>query len=104
MQLKLLDWQGNPHTYDIGNQEDIWKIRIAVFSGDEIALVDYKDGRELILDTAPGLREIWYFDNWYTIYNPLSFLPNLIFNEKWVNRKTSSIGLNEGFANEQSID
>ena len=91
MKLKLLDYDKKPHEFEIGNLEDIASIDIDVITGDEIAIIEYKDGSSVTHDTAND-RFMDYFDDSYTVYNEEEGI-NLLMDEKWINRKSSYIFL-----------
>ena len=90
MKLKLLDYDGNPFEYEIGELEKIKSIELEVISGDEVATIYYKDGTSAVYDTAPD-RMMDFFDTSYTVYNEEGI--NLFNDEKWVNRLDSYYNL-----------
>lgn len=86
MELTLLDYAGKKKTFDIGNLEDIVRIRIRIISGDEIAFVVYKN------DEIKRFASNWaiydFYDGEYDVYSVTSGR-NLLDNPVWINRETS---------------
>lgn len=70
MILELMDYFANLHPYCIGDFYDIKRIQIEVISGDEVATVFYKDGKDpsiLVFDSSKT-REMDFYDGEYTLY------------------------------------
>ena len=87
MKLTLLDYQANKTTFDIGDIDQIEKIKIVVITGDEIAHVIYKDGSEDNFDSC-DCRITDYHDGAYKIYDSKKE-NNLLFDDGWLERKDS---------------
>ena len=85
MILELMDWENTKVQFDIGDINDVFVININVVTGDEIAAVVYKDGQTEIFDSSSN-RLMDFDDGGYQLYGPEC---ELIFQDKWKNRKTS---------------
>ena len=89
MIIKLLDYADNETLVDIGNLNDIAKMRIDIITGDEILNVVYKDYREVRFDAGKN-RSMDFHDWSYEIYDyRLSKEANLLFDTYWLSRKDS---------------
>ena len=86
MELTLLDYAGKKKTFDIGNLEDIVRIRIRIISGDEIAFVVYKNDE--VKRFASNCAIYDFYDGEYDVYSVTSGR-NLLDNPVWMNRETS---------------
>lgn len=87
MVLTLLDYKNNASTHDIGKRKDIAVVIISVISGDERAIVVYKNGEMSSFDTC-YTRSFDFHDGDYVIYNAFS-KKNAIDDPKFLSRKTS---------------
>lgn len=88
MDLKLLDFESKAHNFEIGKIEDIARITIKVFTGDEIAVVIYKDYTVQMFDAGENRIE-GYLDYVYDIYH-FEDPESLIFDQKFIDRKSSN--------------
>jgi len=79
------DYESEIKTFDIGELDSIVKIEIIILSGDEIALVRYKDHTLKLFDSSDS-RVIDYYDSEYTVYD-IADGPNII--DAWKQRKSS---------------
>ena len=87
MTIELIDYDGIKVKKRIGKKEDVAVINIEVVSGDEIAIVIYKDYSTKHFDSS-DTRMIDFHDDSYNIYD-YTKENNLIDNPLWLNRKTS---------------
>ena len=70
MELILYQYNKEPAVFeDVGELEDIKEIFISVISGDEVALIEYKDGTNHIFNSSTS-RFLDFYDGGYTIYDP----------------------------------
>lgn len=92
MTLELMDWKGRKIPSEIGEFSDIVVIDIAVISGDEVATVIDKNYRVGIFDTAYRCQS--HPDGGYRLYD-FREDKNLLFDEKWKNRKSTYWFLDE---------
>ena len=86
MELTLLDYAGKKKTFDIGNLEDIVRIRIRIITGDEIAFVVYKNDEIKRFTSNCAIYD--FYDGEYDAYSITSGR-NLLDNPVWTNRETS---------------
>lgn len=87
MKIVLLDYQDNKREFEIGDLNDIATITMRVVSGDEIATVCRKDGKVEEYDSDIFDRRIDFDDGGYFVYSYAN--SGCLFNEKWLNRKSS---------------
>lgn len=87
MVLTLLDYKNNASAHDIGKLNDIAVVIISVISGDERAIVVYKNSEIRSFDTC-YTRNLDFYDGDYVIYNAFSE-KNAIDDPKFLSRKTS---------------
>lgn len=87
MKLKLLDYNSRPCEVEIGDLNDIAKIDIKVISGDEIAVVVYKDYATRQFDSSSN-RKMNFYDGEYEIYR-FDKTDNLIDKDEFKNRINS---------------
>ena len=87
MELTLMDYADGKVTFDIGDINDIARIEIEVFTGDEIARVIYKDYSTDTFDSS-GCRMADFYDGGYLIYD-INKNVNLLEDPKWKDRKSS---------------
>ena len=87
MEISLFDYdyESEMKTFDIGELDSIVKIEIMILSGDEIALVWYKDHTLKRFDSSDS-RVIDYYDGEYTVYD-IADGTNII--DAWKQRKSS---------------
>lgn len=70
--MKLILYQYNEESTifkDVGKLKDIKRIFISVISGDEVALIEYKDGTSRTFNSSTS-RFLDFYDGGYTIYEP----------------------------------
>lgn len=87
--LRLVDYSGNTEFAELGDLNDIAVITIRVVTGDEIAVVIYKDYTTDEFDSSHDRCQD-YYDGEYEIYRfdkPAE--DQLLFNEKWKERTNS---------------
>lgn len=85
MEITLFDFESETKTFDIGDLDSISEIEILVLSGDEIALVWYKDHTSKQFDSSDS-RIIDYYDGSYIVYNVAN---ETNFVDAWKERKDS---------------
>jgi len=85
MLIRILDYAGESTQVDIGDLSTINHIDLDVITGDEILIVEYKNGEIKTFDSASD-RCADYFDNSYTVY---SNSIDLLKDDLWLARKSS---------------
>lgn len=89
MEIKLLDYEGSPKTFEIGDLDTIARIFIYVISGDELARVVYKDYSICTFDSGTS-RFVDFNDGCYLIYDfTKDEKENLLNDDRWISRKSS---------------
>lgn len=69
MKLTLLDYISEPVEFEIGELDTIASIDIEVWTGDEIAIVRYKNGSKMRFDSDLNERITGYLDYDYILYD-----------------------------------
>lgn len=87
MVIELMDYQNEKVAFDIGDIEDIVSIEITVVSGDEIAMVFYRNGTAEIFDSSSS-RLYDFYDYAYLIYDVTTGV-NYLNDERFLSRETS---------------
>jgi len=87
MTITLMDYADRKVTHDIGDIENIGTIDIEVITGDEIAVVTYKDGTIKRFDSSDS-RIYDFYDNEYEIYNAETGV-NYLNSDEFLKRESS---------------
>lgn len=98
MELTLLNYNGDKTVVDIGNIEDIARMDIEIVSGDEILEVVRKDFTKA--SVASDCAFMSFYDGEYKIYD-ITDGTSLINDPKWLNRKSSYVGLDYAIYGEE---
>ena len=88
MTIKLFNYHGVPVEVDIGDFNNVARMTMDVVSGDEVLNVMYKNCNVKIFDSSDD-RTMNFHDNKYEVYRFDNPEPNIIDNEKFMNRTSS---------------
>ena len=88
MTIKLLNYRGVPVEVDIGDFNNVARMTMDVVSGDEVLNVMYKNYDVKIFDSSDD-RTMNFHDDEYEVYSFDNPGPNILDNEKFMNRTSS---------------
>ena len=88
MTIKLLNYRGVPVEVDIGDFNNVARMTMEVVSGDEVLNVMYKNYDVKIFDSSDD-RTMNFHDYEYEVYCFDNSGPNILDNEKFMNRTSS---------------
>lgn len=88
MTIKLSNYRGVPVEVDIGDLDNVARMTMDVVSGDEVLHVLYKNYDVKIFDSSDD-RTMNFHDDEYEVYRFDNPEPNILDNEKFVNRTSS---------------
>ena len=88
MTIELMDYESKKVAVEVGNLEDIARIKIKVKTGDEVMTVFYKNYTEREFDSCIN-RMCDFDDGCYTLYDFRTPGDSLLDAPEFINRKNS---------------
>ena len=94
MKIKIMNYAGQIAEIQLKDFENVVKMKVEIFTGDEILYVLFKDYTEKVYDSAVLLnnpRIMNFHDGGYIVYDKTK---NINYLDKW-NKRTSTIDIED---------